>query len=82
MIVVLEEQIQVEERRNQYPINHKKEIYWTPLWVDKIKKIMKTRDMILHIYNNRSFVITKNKTMMDFAVVYADKVKNDQKLLK
>ena len=82
MIAVLEEQIWVEEGRNQHPINHKKEMYWTPSWVDEIKKIMETRDMTLQNYNNRSFVITKNKTIMEFAVVHADKVMNNQKLLK
>ena len=44
--------------------------------------IIETRDITLHNYNNRSFVITKNKMIMEFVVVYANKVMNNQILLK
>ena len=44
--------------------------------------IMKTRDITLHNYKHRLFVITKNKMIIEFTVVHADKVMNNQKLLK
>ena len=51
-------------------------------WIDKIKEIMTQRSIRVYSHQHRVFVITKNKSIMQFAQVHADKVVNDNTILE
>ena len=60
----------VEAGMNSNIINDTDEAYWSESWIDKVKVIMKKRNMKFHESPKNEFEITSNKTIMEFAREY------------
>ena len=81
-IKVLEEQIWVEGGLNKDPVNNRSKSYWTESWIDEIGQHLKKRNMIVFSKQNKEMKITKNKTIMDYALMCSDKILNDASVLE
>ena len=81
-IKVLEEQTWVEGGLNGDPVNNRNKSYWTESWIDETKQHLKKRNITVCSKQNQEMEITKNATIMEYALNYSDKVLNDENAMK
>ena len=82
MVAVLEEQMWVEAGRNQHQINGSVAPHWMTSWIDEVREIIRQRKTMVENYQHRSCAVAKNKTIMQHAQTYVEKVANDRTVLE
>ena len=81
MIKVLEEQMWTEEGINKNPVNDQGKSHWRESWIDEIKLMMKSRNIVACSNQNRELSVTKNKNIIEHARIFAENIEDNNEIL-